>query len=78
MIATLLLAVHVATLFPVASLPTIKTNCPTEIGWASADFLQISVMSNRVTPIPARCRRVERLRRIGRALRDAVEATEGG
>jgi homoserine O-acetyltransferase len=58
---------------PMASMPTIKTNCPTETGWASADFATLSLMSNRATPTPTRCRRVERLRRIGRALRETVE-----
>jgi len=73
MIATLLLAVQVSALFPMASLPTVKTSCAIESGWAGAELRQLGVVTILATQSPARCRRAERLRRIRKALQDAVE-----
>jgi len=76
MIATLLLAVQVGALFPIASLPTVKTSCVTESGWASTELRQLGVVTIRATQSPARCRRAERLRRMQRAIQNAVEPSE--
>jgi hypothetical protein len=73
MIATLLLAVQVGALFPMASLPTVKTSCVIDSEWASAELRQLGVVPIRATQSPARCRRAERLRRIRRAIENAVE-----
>jgi len=73
MIATLLLAIQVGALFPMASLPTVKTSCVIDSGWAGAELRQLGVVTIRATQSPARCRRAERLRRIRRAIENAVE-----
>jgi len=73
MIATLLLADQVVALLPMASLPTVKTSCGTESGWAGAELRHLGVVPIRATQSPARCRRAERLRRMQRAIQNAVE-----
>jgi len=73
MIATLLLAIQVGALFPMASLPTGKTRCVIDSGWAGAELRHLGVVPIRATQSPARCRRAERLRRIRRAIESAVE-----
>jgi len=76
MIATLLLAIQVGALFPMASLPTVKTSCAIDSGWAGAELRQLDVVTIRATRSPARCRRAERLRRMQRAIQHAVEPAE--
>jgi len=78
MIATLLLAVQVGALFPMASLPTVKTSCVIDSGWASAELRQLGIVTIRATQSPARCRRAERLRRIRRAIQNAVRPSGSG
>ena len=78
MIATLLLAVQIGALFPMASRPTVKTSCVIESGWATAELSQLGVVPIRATQSPARCRRAERLRGIRRAIENAVEPSGSG
>ena len=76
MIATLILAFQVGALFPIVSLPTVKTSSVTDSGWANAELRQLGALTIRATQSPARCRRAERLRRMERAIENAVEPSE--